>query len=77
MPIAALILPTPVCCNMVVAAYCNGRMVAVDLQKIELKEAKTSVQAIINGDKEADEVKVFFLTEDYAPLGAKLCAEVL
>ena len=62
---------------MVVAAYCNGRMVAVDLQKIELKEAKTSVQAIINGDKEADEVKVFFLTEDYAPLGAKLCAEVL
>lgn len=68
--------PTPVCCNMVVAAYCNGRMVAVDLQQIELKEAKTSVQAVINGCKEADEVKVFFLSESYAPVGSMLYAQV-
>ena len=53
-------------------------MVAVDLQQIELKEAKTSVQAIINGCREADEVKVFFLTEDYAPLGGEVvCRSVM
>jgi len=68
--------PTPMRCCMVAVAYRDGRMVAVDLQEIELKEVKTSVQAIINGCREADEVKVFFLTESYAPVGAVLYAQV-
>ena len=68
--------PKPMRCCMVAAAYHDGRMVAVDLQQIELKEAKTSVQAVINGCKEADEVKVFFLSESYAPLGTVLYAEM-
>lgn len=68
--------PIPMRCYMAVAAYCNGRMVRINLREVEMKKTESSVQTVMDGCAETEEVKVFFLSEDYEPLGTAQRAEL-
>lgn len=59
-------------CRMIAATYQDGRMASVQVKEVVFGKPEDTLQFSVDGFNDAMTLKVFFLSEDYAPMGAAL-----